>query len=80
LQQSHVNYVADSQTEDKEGCPTDPGCRRGIRIGNAKKGTVRYFIPRPNPKDDQSFRGYTTFGLLNWRAFCFICKPQSTVG
>jgi hypothetical protein len=49
-----VTYVADSQTEDKEGCPIDPGCRRGIRIGNAKDGTVRYFIPRPNPKEDQA--------------------------
>ena len=47
-------YVADSQTEDKTGCTPDPGCRRGIRIGSAKDGTVKYFIPRPNPKDDTS--------------------------
>ena len=33
------------------------GCRRGIRIGNAKDGTVKYFIPRPNPKDDKSGEG-----------------------
>ena len=47
-------YVADSQTEDKTGCTTDPGCRRGIRIGSAKDGTVKYFIPRANPADDKS--------------------------
>src|SRR3974390_439894 len=47
-------YVADSQTEDKEGCTPDPGCRRGIRIGSARDGTVKYFIPRPNPKEDTS--------------------------
>ena len=42
-----VIYVADSQTVDKTGCTTDPGCRRGIRIGNAADGVVKYFIPRP---------------------------------
>lgn len=47
-------YVADSQTEDKTGCAPDPGCRRGIRIGSAKDGTVKYYIPRANPKDDTS--------------------------
>ena len=49
-----VIYVADSQTEDKETCTLDPGCHRGIRIGNAKDGTVKYFIRRPNPNDDKS--------------------------
>jgi DNA-binding beta-propeller fold protein YncE len=43
-----VIYVADSQTTDKTGCTTDPGCRRGIRIGNAADGAVKYFIPRPD--------------------------------
>jgi streptogramin lyase len=47
-------YVADSQTEDKTGCTPDPGCRRGIRIGSAKDGTVKYYIPRPNPPADLS--------------------------
>ena len=28
--------------------------RRGIRIGNAKDGTVKYFIPRPNSNEDKS--------------------------
>jgi DNA-binding beta-propeller fold protein YncE len=54
IDKNDVIYVADSQTEDKEGCTTDPGCRRGIRIGSAKDGTVKYFIPRPNPTDDKS--------------------------
>jgi DNA-binding beta-propeller fold protein YncE len=40
-------YVADSQTVDKAGCPTDSGCRHGIRVGNASDGVVKYFIPRP---------------------------------
>jgi DNA-binding beta-propeller fold protein YncE len=43
-----VIYVADSQTTDKDNCPTDPGCRRGIRIGDAADGSVKYFIPRPD--------------------------------
>jgi DNA-binding beta-propeller fold protein YncE len=55
IDKNDVIYVADSQTEDKEGCTTsDPGCRRGIRIGSAKDGTVKSFIPRPNPNDDKS--------------------------
>ena len=54
IDKNDVIYVADSQTEDKEGCTPDPGCRRGIRIGSAKDGTVKYFIPRPNPQDDKS--------------------------
>jgi hypothetical protein len=33
---------------DKSGCTTDPGCRHGIRIGDTKDGSVRYFIPRPD--------------------------------
>jgi len=54
IDKNDVIYVADSQTEDKEGCTPDPGCRRGIRIGSAKDGTVKYFIPRANPQDDKS--------------------------
>jgi DNA-binding beta-propeller fold protein YncE len=42
-----VVYVADSQTTDKTGCTPDPGCRRGIRIGDTD-GVVKYFIPRPD--------------------------------
>jgi len=54
IDKNDVIYVADPQTEDKEGCPSDPGCRRGIRIGSAEDGIVKYFIPRPNPKEDQA--------------------------
>ncbi|HEX3864686.1 MAG TPA: peptidyl-alpha-hydroxyglycine alpha-amidating lyase family protein [Stellaceae bacterium] len=54
IDKNDVIYVADSQTEDKEGCTTDPGCRRGIRIGNAKDGSVTAYIPRPNPATDTS--------------------------
>jgi len=54
IDRNDVIYVADSQTEDKEGCTPDPGCRRGIRIGSAKDGTVKYFIPRPSPNDDKA--------------------------
>jgi DNA-binding beta-propeller fold protein YncE len=54
IDKSDVIYVADSQTEDKEHCIPDPGCRRGIRIGSAKDGTVQSYIPRPNPPADLS--------------------------
>jgi DNA-binding beta-propeller fold protein YncE len=54
IDHNDVIYVADSQTEDKEGCTPDPGCRRGIRIGNAEDGTVKYYIPRPNPAEDKA--------------------------
>jgi len=53
IDKNDVIYVADSQTEDP-GCAPDPGCRRGIRIGSARDGTVKYFIPRPNPATDKS--------------------------
>jgi sugar lactone lactonase YvrE len=43
-------YVADSESRDGEpGYGYNPGCRRGIRIGSAADGTVRYFIPDPTP-------------------------------
>jgi DNA-binding beta-propeller fold protein YncE len=48
VDQNDVIYVADSQTTDKTGCTPDPGCRRGIRIGDAADGVVKYFIPRPD--------------------------------
>ena len=54
IDKNDVLYVADSQTEDKTGCTPDPGCRRGIRIGSAKDGTVKYYIPRANPPADLS--------------------------
>jgi DNA-binding beta-propeller fold protein YncE len=37
-------YSVDSQSDEM----TNPGVKRGIRIGSAKDGSVRYFIPDPN--------------------------------
>lgn len=34
-------YAVDSQSDDK----TNPGVKRGIRVGSAKDGSVKYFIP-----------------------------------
>jgi hypothetical protein len=42
-------YVTDSESTDKEGYGHNPGCKRGIRIGNAKDGKVTAFIPDPEP-------------------------------
>lgn len=53
-------YVADSESRDgrtntgqfalsRTGYAYDLGARRGIRIGSAKDGSVRYFIPDPCP-------------------------------
>jgi len=63
-------YVADSQTTDKADCTTDPGCRRGIRIGNAADGAVKYFIPRPDgdltgPEGVAADANGTVYGAAN---------------
>jgi sugar lactone lactonase YvrE len=43
-------YVADSESRGGEpGYGYNPGARRGIRIGSARDGSVRYFIPDPSP-------------------------------
>jgi DNA-binding beta-propeller fold protein YncE len=65
-----VIYVADSQTTDKAGCTTDPGCRRGIRIGDAADGVVKYFIPRPDgdpvgPEGVSADANGTVYGASN---------------
>jgi sugar lactone lactonase YvrE len=47
---SDTMYVADSESRDGQpGYGYNPGCRRGIRIGSARDGTVQYFIPDPGP-------------------------------
>ena len=38
-------YVTDSQSDEK----TNPRFQRGIRIGNAKDGSVKSLIPSPGP-------------------------------
>jgi streptogramin lyase len=44
-------YVADSDSNAK----SNPGWQRGIRIGSAADGSVKYFIPDPNT--DPNFMG-----------------------
>ncbi|MEO6340091.1 MAG: peptidyl-alpha-hydroxyglycine alpha-amidating lyase family protein [Caulobacteraceae bacterium] len=43
-------YVADSSSTEA----SNPGCRRGIRIGSARDGKVTGFIPDPDPKGGTS--------------------------
>ena len=48
IDKKDVLYAADSQSEDAPGQDTNnPGCKRGIRIGSAKTGTVDYLISPP---------------------------------
>jgi sugar lactone lactonase YvrE len=46
-------YVTDSQSNSK----TNPGFKRGIRVGNVKDGKVTAFIPdtQPNPDSDDKY-------------------------
>ncbi|HEY7390509.1 MAG TPA: hypothetical protein VH640_18470, partial [Bryobacteraceae bacterium] len=37
-------YSVDSQSDEM----TNPGVKRGIRVGSAKDGSVKWFIPDPN--------------------------------
>jgi hypothetical protein len=45
--ESHVNQ--DARIDETLGYGYNPGCKRGIRIGSAKDGMVKYFIPDPKP-------------------------------
>lgn len=47
-------YVVDSESREQPGYGYNPGCKRGMRIGSAKDGTVKYFIPDPEPKSSTS--------------------------
>jgi sugar lactone lactonase YvrE len=40
-------YVTDSESTGEKGYGYNPGCKRGIRIGNIKDGKVTAFIPDP---------------------------------
>jgi sugar lactone lactonase YvrE len=47
-------FVADSESNDEPGYGYDPGVKRGIRIGSARTGKVKAFIPDPDPKGASS--------------------------
>ena len=50
-------FVADSESRDGEDNGMDrahPGWQRGIRIGSARDGSVRSFIPDPDPQGGSS--------------------------
>ena len=50
IDKNDVIYVADSESRNGEpGYGYNPGCRRGIRIGSAKDGSVKYFVPDAAP-------------------------------
>jgi sugar lactone lactonase YvrE len=50
IDQNDVLYVADSESNTAR----HPGWKRGIRVGNAKDGSVQAFIPDPEPDPDHS--------------------------
>jgi sugar lactone lactonase YvrE len=49
IDKNDVLYVADSESNGK----TNPGWKRGIRIGSAKDGKVTAFIPDPEPDPEK---------------------------
>ena len=49
IDKNDIIYVTDSESTDRDGYGHNPGWKRGIRIGNAKNGTVTAFIPDPSP-------------------------------
>ena len=49
VDKSGMLYVADSQSNEKN----NPGCKMGIRIGNAETGKVMYYIPPPADASDK---------------------------
>jgi len=50
IDRNDVLYVADSESRDgAEGYGFNPGTRRGIRIGNARDGSVHAFVPDVTP-------------------------------
>jgi DNA-binding beta-propeller fold protein YncE len=52
IDRNDMLYVADSQSSETPGAANyNPGCRRGIRIGNVNDGKVSYFIPPPPVPD-----------------------------
>jgi sugar lactone lactonase YvrE len=49
IDKNDVLYVTDSESNGK----TNPGWKRGIRVGSAKDGTVTAFIPDPEPDPEK---------------------------
>jgi sugar lactone lactonase YvrE len=49
IDRNDVLYVADSESNSK----TNPGWKRGIRVGSAKDGKVTAFIPDPEPDPEK---------------------------
>jgi sugar lactone lactonase YvrE len=49
IDRNDVLYVADSESNSK----TNPGWKRGIRIGSVKDGKVTAFIPDPEPDPEK---------------------------
>jgi sugar lactone lactonase YvrE len=49
IDKNDVIYVADSESNNK----TNPGWKRGIRIGSARDGKVTAFIPDPEPDPEK---------------------------
>lgn len=47
IDRNDVIYVTDSESTEKQGYGYNPGWKRGIRIGSAKDGVVKAFIPDP---------------------------------
>jgi hypothetical protein len=50
-------FVTDSESRDGANQGLDlahPGWQRGVRIGSARDGSVRYFIPDPDPQGGSS--------------------------
>jgi DNA-binding beta-propeller fold protein YncE len=50
IDKNDVIYVADSESNTAR----NPGWKRGIRIGSAKDGSVKAFIPDPEPNPDKA--------------------------
>jgi hypothetical protein len=48
-------YVADSESESVSR--NHDGWRRGLRIGSAKDGALKYFIPDPDTRTRPDFTG-----------------------
>ena len=49
IDKNDVLYVGDSESNDK----TNPGWKRGIRVGSARDGKVTAFIPDPEPDPEK---------------------------